>query len=190
MRDSDTVRAVVHNDNDSRNGMDAMDGTTTEQLSMTAAELSFLLAGGDRIRFLVGARAYRCYDITPIGADVDVREPLLAVADRFLHRHRPAVATFNASGAAGFARGVQPARAALASSVDGTWRFTAVDETESVMETFDEAAELMREELSRMLPHLPVQVEIGHARPVPAPGRRAVHGWSARLVATAGQVQP
>jgi len=231
------VRGVVHNVNDSRDGMDAMDGTTTEQLSMTAAELSFLLASGDRpgeaprllgltdadradavlsaglgslllrhlaapvegsrlelapavaavaaglhrlrafvqigltaddhadgallfdaerIRFLVGARAYRCYDITPIGADVDVREPLLAVADRFLHRHRPAFATFSASSAAGFARGVQPARATLASSVDGTWRFTGVDETASVVDTFDAAAALMRDELSRMLAHLRV----------------------------------
>jgi hypothetical protein len=212
-----------------------MDGTATEQLSMTAAELSFLLASGDRqgqiprllgltdadrtdavlsagvgslllrhlaapvegsgsslelapaiaavaaglhrprgfvqvgltaddhadgallldaerIRVLVAARAYRCYDITPIGADTDLREPLLAVADRFLHRHRPALATFTASSAADFERGIQPARATLSSSADGTWRMVTREGAETKAEDFDTAAAAMREELGRMLP--------------------------------------
>jgi hypothetical protein len=212
-----------------------MDGTATEQLSMTAAELSFLLASGDRlgqtprllgltdadrtdavlsagvgslllrhlaapvdgngsrldlapavaavaaglhrprgfvqvglkaddhadgallldaerIRVLVAARAYRCYDITPIAAETDVRDPLLAVADRFLHRYRPAVATFTASSAADFERGVQPARATLSSSADGTWRVTTRDGQETSAADFDAAAAVMREELGRMLP--------------------------------------
>ncbi|GAA0733465.1 hypothetical protein GCM10010199_51670 [Dactylosporangium roseum] len=215
--------------------MDTMDGTATDQFSMTAAELSFLLASGDRpgeaprllglteadradavlsagigslllrhlaapvegnridlapavaavaaalhrprafvqvgltaddhadgallidadrFRFLVGGRAYRCYDITPIAADADVREPLLAVADRFLHRHRPAVATFNASSAFDFARGVQPTRTILSSAADGTWTVVGVDGTASAAAGFDEAADLVRAELATMLPPL------------------------------------
>ncbi|WP_238011945.1 hypothetical protein KZZ52_37825 [Dactylosporangium sp. AC04546] len=213
-----------------------MDGTATEQLSMTAAELSFLLASGDRpaeatrllglteadrtdavlsaglgslllrhlaapvegsrldlspavaaiaaalhrprafvqvgltaddladgallfdagsVRFMVGARAYRCYDITPLPAEADARESLLAVADRFLHRHRPATATFNASSAADFARGAQPARVTLSSSAGGTWQVVGLDGTESAVAGFDEAAGLVRDELARMLPVAP-----------------------------------
>lgn len=106
-------------------------------------------------RFLVAARAYRCYDITPIGADVDVREPLLAIADRFLHRYRPAVATFNTSTVQAVTRGTAPARATLASATDGSWRFVGsegTDDEATVVETFDEAAALMRDELAKMLP--------------------------------------
>ncbi|MFB9183480.1 hypothetical protein ACFFX1_35580 [Dactylosporangium sucinum] len=213
-----------------------MDGTATEQLSMTAAELSFLLASGDRpgeasrllgltdadrtdavlsaglgslllrhlaapvegsrlelspavaaiaaalhrprafvqvgltaddhadgallfdaggIRFMVGARTYRRYDITPVAADADVRDSLLAVADRFLHRHRPATATFNAATAADFARGAQPARATLASSADGSWQVVGVDGTESTAAGFDAAAAIVRGELAKMLPLAP-----------------------------------
>ncbi|WP_432971703.1 hypothetical protein [Dactylosporangium sp. CA-233914] len=214
-----------------------MDGTATEQLSMTAAELSFLLASGDRqgqtprllglgdadrtdavlsagvgslllrhlaapvegsrlelapavaavaaglhrprgfvqvgltaedhtdgallldaghIRLLVAARAYRCYDITPIPADADLRDPLLAVADKFLHRHRPALATFTASSTADFERGVQPARATLSSSAEGTWKVAARDGTETSADDFDMAAKVLREELAGMLPMAPV----------------------------------
>ncbi|MDG6103387.1 hypothetical protein Daura_36180 [Dactylosporangium aurantiacum] len=127
------------------------------QVALTAEDHAdgALLFEAEMTRFLVAARAYRCYDITPIGADVDVREPLLAVADRFLHRHRPAVATFNASTAQDVARGTTPARATLASSTDGSWRFVGSDgtgETATVVERFDDAAALMREELARMLP--------------------------------------
>jgi hypothetical protein len=218
--------------------MDTMDGTETEQLSMTAAELSFLLASGDRpgqtprllgltdadrtdavlsaglgslllrhlaapvdgsrlemapavaavaaglrrprgfvqvgltaddhadgallldsewIRVLVAARAYRCYDVTPIAPDADAREPLLAVADRFLHRHRPAVATFAASSAADFERGVQPARSTLSSSADGTWLVVTRDGTQTTAEDFDAAASVMRDELAGMLAMTPAQ---------------------------------
>ena len=67
------------------------------QVGLTARDHAdgSLLFEAEMTRFLVAVRAYHCYDITPIGTDVDVREPLLAIADRFLHRHRPAVATFN-----------------------------------------------------------------------------------------------
>ncbi|MER7007047.1 hypothetical protein ABT297_28965 [Dactylosporangium sp. NPDC000555] len=215
-----------------------MDGTATEQLSMTAAELSFLLASGDRpgetprllgltdadrtdavlsagvgslllrhlavpvdgnrlelapavaavaaglhrprgfvqvgltaddhadgallldaerIRVLVAARAYRCYDVSPLAPGADAREPLLAVADRFLHRHRPALATFTASPAADFALGAQPARATLSSSADGTWRVVTSDGTETTAEDFDAAAAVMRDELGRMLSMAPAK---------------------------------
>ena len=127
------------------------------QVGLTAEDHAdgALLFEAEMTRFLVAARAYRCYDITPIGADVDVREPLLAIADRFLHRHRPAVATFNASTAQDVARGTTPSRATLASATDGSWRFAGsegTDGTATVVATFDEAAALMREELARMLP--------------------------------------
>src|SRR3954464_12818472 len=36
-----------------------------------------LLPDAERIRVLVAPRAYRCYDITPIAAETDVRDPLL-----------------------------------------------------------------------------------------------------------------
>ncbi|MEV8515317.1 hypothetical protein [Dactylosporangium sp. NPDC051484] len=215
-----------------------MDGTATEQLSMTAAELSFLLASGgwpgetprllgltdadrtdavlsagvgslllrhlaapvdgsrlelapavaavaaglhrprgfvqvgltaedhadgallldaERIRVLVAARAYRCYDISPIAPGADACEPLLAIADRFLHRHRPALATFTASPMADFARGVQPARATLSASADGTWRVVTRDGTETTAEDFDAAAAVMRDELGRMLSMAPAR---------------------------------
>ncbi|MER7274133.1 hypothetical protein ABT369_06750 [Dactylosporangium sp. NPDC000244] len=111
-----------------------------------------LMLDAERIRVLVAARAYRCYDITPIPADTDVREPLLAVADRFLHRHRPAVATFTASSTADFERGIQPSRATLSSSADGKWRVVTRDGTETKADDFDAAAAVMREELGRMLP--------------------------------------
>ncbi|GAA2380066.1 hypothetical protein [Dactylosporangium salmoneum] len=210
-----------------------MDGTATDQLSMTAAELSFLLASGDRqgqtprllglgdadrtdavlsaglgslllrhlaapvdgsrlemapavaavaaglhrprgfvqlgltaddhadgalliaaeqIRMLVAARAYRCYDVTPLAPEADARDALLAVADKFLHRHRPAIATFAATSAADFERGVQPGRATLSSAADGTWRVVTRDGAETTAEDFDAAATVLREELARMMP--------------------------------------
>lgn len=138
------------------------------QVGLTAEDHAdgALLFEAGMTRFLVAARAYRCYDITPIAAEVDVREPLLAVADRFLHRYRPAVATFNASTAQAVARGEQPARATLASATDGTWRFVGAGTPQAagtpeaggapaagtVVDSFDEAAALMRDELARMLP--------------------------------------
>jgi hypothetical protein len=218
--------------------MDAMDGTATEQLSMTAAELSFLLASGERAgdtprllgltdadrsdavlsaglgslllrhlaapvdgsrlemapavaavaaglhhargfvqvglsaedhadgallihgersRVLVAARAYRCYDISPLAADADAREPLLAVADRFLHRYRPAVATFTAAAAADVARGAEPIQVTLSSSADGSWKVVSRDGTETTAEDFDAAAAVLREELARMMPVPTVQ---------------------------------
>jgi hypothetical protein len=111
-----------------------------------------LLIHGERSRVLVAARAYRCYDITPITADADAREPLLAVADKFLHRHRPAVATFTASSAADVARGAEPSRATLSSSADGSWRVVTRDGAETSAEDFDAAAAVLREELARMMP--------------------------------------
>ncbi|MEV0567854.1 hypothetical protein [Dactylosporangium sp. NPDC050588] len=127
------------------------------QVGLTAEDHAdgALLFEAEMTRFLVAARAYRCYDITPIGADVDVREPLLGIADRFLHRHRPAVATFNTSTVQDVARGNAPARATLASATDGTWRFVGsdgTDEAATVVDSFDEAAALMRDELAKMLP--------------------------------------
>ncbi|WP_432824868.1 hypothetical protein [Dactylosporangium sp. CA-092794] len=215
-----------------------MDGTATEQLSMTAAELSFLLASGDRpgetprllglsdaeradavlsaglgslllrhlaapvdgsrlelapavaavaaglhrprafvqvgltaddhadgallldaerIRVLVVARAYRCYDITPIAPGADPAEPLLAVADRFLHRHRPALATFTAASTADFERGLQPASVTLSSSADGTWRVEDRSGEATQTADFDTAAAVLRGELAAMLPAAPVR---------------------------------
>ncbi|WP_433043908.1 hypothetical protein [Dactylosporangium sp. CS-033363] len=212
-----------------------MDGTATEQLSMTAAELSFLLASGDkqgqtprllglteadradavlsagvgslllrhlaapvegsgsrlelapaiaavaaglrevrgfvqvglsaedhadgvlllhaeRIRVMIAARAYRTYDLTPIPADTDARESLLSVADRFLHRHRPAVATFTAASATDFERGIQQPKATLSAKADGTWLVVTRDGAETKADDFDAAATLMRDELGRMMP--------------------------------------
>ncbi|WP_433203427.1 hypothetical protein ACQP00_34105 [Dactylosporangium sp. CS-047395] len=212
-----------------------MDGTATEQLSMTAAELSFLLASGDkqgqtprllglteadradavlsagvgslllrhlaapadgsgsrldlapaiaavaaglrevrgfvqvgltaedhadgvlllhaeRIRVMVAARAYRTYDLSPIPADSDAREALLSVADRFLHRHRPAVATFTAASAADFERGIPQPKATLSSKADGTWLVVTRDGAETKADDFDAAATLMRDELGKMMP--------------------------------------
>jgi hypothetical protein len=106
-----------------------------------------LLLDAERIRVMVAGRAYRCYDVTPIAADAC--DPLLAAADRFLHRHRPAVATFTAADLEGAA---QATRATLSSAVDGTWRVVGRDGTETAAEDFDAAAALMREELAGMLP--------------------------------------
>ena len=126
------------------------------QVGLTARDHAdgSLLFEAEMTRFLVAVRAYHCYDITPIGTDVDVREPLLAIADRFLHRHRPAVATLTPRprrpSPAGRHRPERPSRrrrmAPRFVGSDGT------DETATVVETFDEAAALMRDELAKMLP--------------------------------------
>ena len=52
-------------------------------------------------------------------------------------------------------RGTAPSRATLASATDGSWRFVGSDGTDAtatVVENFDEAATLMRDELAKMLP--------------------------------------
>jgi hypothetical protein len=123
------------------------------QVGLTAEDHAdgAVLIDAERIRILVAGRAYRCYDITPVAPDVDVREPLLAIADRFLHRHRPAVATFNASDAADFARGISPVRVTLSTSAGGEWKVTGKDGTETTAADFEAAAVIMREELGRLL---------------------------------------
>ncbi|MFI5910002.1 hypothetical protein [Dactylosporangium sp. NPDC051541] len=124
------------------------------QVGLTAEDHAdgALLLDAERIRVLVAARAYRCYDITPIAPGADVRDPLLAVADKFLHRHRPAVATFAASSAADFERGIQPPRATISSSADGKWLVVTGDGTETKTDNFDDAAAVLREELAKMMP--------------------------------------
>ncbi|MFB9450042.1 hypothetical protein Dvina_33955 [Dactylosporangium vinaceum] len=124
------------------------------QLGLTAEDHAdgALLLDAERIRMLVAARAYRCYDITPLPQGADVRDALLAVADKFLHRHRPAVATFAASSAADFERGVQPPRATLSSSADGKWLVVTGDGTQTKADDFDAAAAVLRDELAKMIP--------------------------------------
>ncbi|MEV6925288.1 hypothetical protein AB0M46_12405 [Dactylosporangium sp. NPDC051485] len=129
------------------------------QLGLTADDHAdgALLIAAERIRVLVAGRAYRCYDVTPLAPEADPRDALLAVADKFLHRHRPAIATFAASSAADFERGLQPGRATLSSSPDGTWRVVTRDGTETTAEDFDAAAGVLREELARMMPTQPAR---------------------------------
>jgi hypothetical protein len=116
---------------------------TLVQISLVAnegAEGSILVESAP-VRFLIAPRLFRCYDLSGLDQAVDVREPLVEIADAFLRQYQPAVATFAIATPAG-----PVGAASIAVGEDGTWQ-TASGQAEA-----DEARESLRAELGRILP--------------------------------------
>ena len=111
-----------------------------------------ILVDASPVRFLIAPRMFRCFDISGIDLTLDVREPLLQIADAFLRRYQPGVATFTVSTPAGDA-----GAASIAVTEDGSWQFlTGTGADEAVPEPtpvagLDEAREQLRGALGRLM---------------------------------------
>jgi hypothetical protein len=110
---------------------------TVVQIALVAAEgvESSIVVDAPHVRLVAAPRPHRCVEVTGLDRDADLRQILARVAEAFLSRYKPAVATFSAVPA-----GVS---ASLAVDRDGRWRFIEGADTDGAV-IVDEPAEALR----------------------------------------------
>jgi hypothetical protein len=116
-----------------------------------------ILVDAAPVRFLIAPRLFRCFDLSGVEQAIDIREPLLQIADAFVRQYQPSVATFSVPAPDGTA-----GTASIAVTEDGTWQVvvgvagSADSDTDVPAPTTvagqSEAFALLREELGRLLP--------------------------------------